>query len=82
MNLRSILLALAVALTAAPALASDCPNLMATVDAALAESPGLDEDMKKEIMQLREEGEKHHAAGDHKKSMESLRQALLLLGKL
>jgi hypothetical protein len=52
------------------------------VDAALAENPKLDEETMKEIKTLREEGEKQHAEGDHKKSVQSLNQALLLLGKL
>ena len=81
MKLRHIVLALSLALPGA-AIASNCPKMMARVDAALAENPKLDEEMMKEIKVLRAEGEKQHAAGDHKKSVQALNQALLLLGKL
>jgi hypothetical protein len=80
-KLRHIVLALSLALPGA-AIASKCPKMMAQVDAALAENPKLDEEMMKEIKVLRAEGEKQHAAGDHKKSVQALNQALLLLGKL
>jgi hypothetical protein len=81
MKLRHVVLALSLALPGA-ALAGSCPKIMAQVDAALAENPKLDEEVMKEIKILREEGEKQHAAGDHKKSVQSFNQALLLLGKL
>ncbi len=81
MKLRHILLALALALPAV-AQAGNCPNMMAEVDAALAENPKLEEDVMKEVKTLREEGEKLHAEGKHDKSVEALTQALLLLGKM
>lgn len=81
MKLRHVVLALSLALPGA-ALASNCPKMMAKVDAALAENPKLDEEMMKEIKILRADGEKKHAEGDHKKSVEALNQALFLLGKM
>jgi len=81
MKLRRVVLAPSLALPGL-ALARNCPNLMAQVDTALAESPDPGEEMMKEIKVLREEGEMQHVAGEHGKSVESLNQALLLLGKL
>ena len=81
MNLRPIVLALSLALAGAVQ-ASDYPAYLAQVDAALAEKPQLDDDVLKEIQELRAEGEKQKAAGKDDKAVEAIVQALLLLGKL
>lgn len=80
MKLSHLVLALSLALPGV-AMAGKCPKLMAEVDAAIAENPKVDEEMMKEIKVLRTDGEKQHAAGDHKKSEVALNQALFLLGK-
>ena len=69
----------------AAAMASNCPNLMAEVDAALAAKPDLDkealvdEESNKNLSELRAEGEAAHKAGEHGESVELLQKALMLI---
>lgn len=79
--MRRTVLALALlgSLAAGPAMASQCPALMAEIDAALAsaELSGAD---KAQVMELRAKGEALHQAGDHAGSVAALMQAKELLG--
>ncbi len=77
---KRILAAAAVAmLVASPAYAFHCPKDIKAIDAALKAGKGGAN--KDKIMALRDEGEKLHKAGKHKESVETLAQALKLLGK-
>ena len=73
------LIALLAASFAAPAFASQCPALMAEVDAAL-ETASLSEADLAKVQELRAAGEAQHAAGDHAASEASLAEAKELLG--
>ena len=74
------LIAFAVALAfATPALASQCPSVMAEVDAAL-QTASLDSAQMDEVNALRASGEEKHNAGDHAGSMEDLTKAKEILG--
>lgn len=64
----------------APALASQCPNLVRQIDEALPTSTLSDED-KAKVTELRNSGEAAHNAGDHAKAETDLNAALTLLGK-
>ena len=79
--IKRIALAAALSLAlAAPAFASQCPQQMAAIDAALANSPQLSEADMAEVKRLRAEGEELHAAGKHAESEEALGQSQKLLG--
>ncbi|MFT5450189.1 MAG: hypothetical protein ACI9DC_005394 [Gammaproteobacteria bacterium] len=80
MTFNHLLLALVLTLPGV-ALAHNCPNLMAEIDAALAADPQLDEATKDEVAQLRSIGEEQHTAGEHEAAEESLSDALTLLDK-
>ena len=73
-------LAIAALVTAglsAPAFAGSCPKDMKAIDAALSKMPN-----KKtpEIASLRARGEAQHKSGDHKGSVKTLHQAMVMLG--
>ncbi len=69
-----------VAAVSAPALAGSCPKLMKKIDAALAASPQVNAEQMTQITELRAEGAAQHKAGSHKDSVDSLNQALAVLG--
>ncbi len=54
---------------------------MGQVDAILATNPDLPQSVLDEVKTLRADGQKQHEGGKHDKSVESLNQALFLLGK-
>ena len=65
------------------ALASSCPLLMGEIDTALEDpvvEQRLSEDQLTQVLELREQGEAAHRAGDHTESVEALRQAKEILG--
>lgn len=62
------------------AFAHNCPNEMKAIDAKLATNPKLSEADAAKVKQLRAEGEKTHAAGDHTASMKALGEAKKILG--
>jgi hypothetical protein len=74
-----IVAATAFALTG-PALAFQCPALMAQIDAAL-ETAELSDADRERVMELRQSGEEAHAAGNHAQSEEDLHAALEILGQ-
>ncbi len=65
---------------AGPALAYHCPVDMKKIDAALAQSPALSPEKLAEVKERRAEGERLHNAGDHRAAVESLGEALKILG--
>ncbi len=80
--MKRFLLAVFLMMFAGSAMAHACPALMAQIDEILegdqVESH-LEADILTEVMQLREDGEAYHEAGDHDRSMEALERALELL---
>lgn len=72
-------LAIIIALAAAPALAHQCPTMMAAIDEALLTADLSGEDEAR-VMELRERGEEEHDAGDHDASEASLGEAMGILG--
>lgn len=79
--MQKLLIALTItgALAAGPALAHQCPALMAQIDEAL---PGaeLPEDELATVVELREQGEAYHDAGEHAASEDALFEAMEMLG--
>lgn len=76
------IVALLLALLAAPAMASHCPTIMSDIDellnddAVVSALDGSDLDRARE---LRAEGEQLHESGSHEKSVETLNEALDIL---
>jgi hypothetical protein len=62
------------------ALASNCPNEMKAIDAALGKTPALSASQMEEVKKLRADGESLHKAGKHAESMAALDKAKKLLG--
>ncbi len=67
------------AFAAGPAVAFQCPQDMAAIDAALATAE-LTDDQRAEVMQLRADGEALHRGGSHQASVDALAQAKAILG--
>jgi hypothetical protein len=59
--------------------ASNCPNEVKAIDAALPKAK-LDAKQQAEVKKLRDEGESLHKAGKHSESMASLNKAKGILG--
>ncbi|CAH2398873.1 hypothetical protein [Mesorhizobium ventifaucium] len=77
--LRSISLAVFLAVVPATAFANSCPTIMAEIDAALPTATIAEAD-KTKVKELRAQGEKLHAAGDHAGSEAALNQAKSMIG--
>ncbi|MDH3742526.1 MAG: hypothetical protein OER56_13110 [Hyphomicrobiales bacterium] len=60
--------------------AGQCPGLIQKVDEALSASQLAEAD-KAKVMELRNQGEAQHAAGQHAESVASLNEALQALGQ-
>lgn len=71
--------AFAVALSTS-AFASQCPELMAKIDAAM-QTASLDDATKAKVQALYDSGKAAHESGDHPKSEADLGEALKLLGQ-
>lgn len=84
MKLQALFLATALVLSPI-AWAHNCPNLMAQIDEILKSKPDLDEEtivdeeLRKSVKQMRQEGEQLHKEGKHTESVEILERALKLL---
>ena len=82
--MKKLLTATAVALMigglGAPAFAMHCPKDMKAIDAAMAKNPDLSADQMTKVKALRAKGEAEHKAGNHKASVESLGEAMKILG--
>lgn len=76
---KTILTATFLAAMAAPAFASQCPALMAEIDAAMATTTA-DDTTKAQVMELYEKGKAEHESGDHAASEATLAEAKALLG--
>lgn len=77
--MKQLLLAAALAFSSQLAFASNCPNEMKAIDAALPKAK-LDAGKMTEVKKLRAEGEAHHKAGKHADSMAALGKAKGILG--
>jgi hypothetical protein len=77
---RKVLIALVLAAgMTSPAFAFQCPADMAQIDAAL-ETAQLTDDQRTRVMELRQQGEDFHAAGQHQQSVDALAEAKSMLG--
>ena len=79
MKIRSIVVAVSLALASSVALANSCPKEMKAIDAALPKAK-LSEAQMSEVKKLRADGETFHKAGKHGDSMEALGKAEKILG--
>ena len=79
MKLRSIIVAMALALASGTAFASSCPKEMKAIDAALPTAK-LSDAQKAEVTKLRADGEQLHKDGKHSESMAALGKAKKMLG--
>jgi hypothetical protein len=71
----------ALALTfSATAFAMHCPLDMKKIDAALANSPDLSAEQLAQVKNLRAEGESFHNSGKHQQSVDTLGEAMQILG--
>lgn len=75
---RSTLMAIAI-LAPVAAFANQCPMLMQDIDAAL-QTTTITEEEKARVMELRQQGEQQHEAGDHAASEQTLAEAKAILG--
>ncbi|WP_428605682.1 hypothetical protein [Sedimenticola sp.] len=80
MKIRYLLSVIAL-LASAPALAFHCPKDIKQIDQALMQEHGLTDEQVSQVRQLRDKGEKLHRSGQHQQSVDTLAQALALLGK-
>ncbi len=64
---------------AVPALANQCPALMAKIDEAM-KTATLDDAAKAQVMELYTKGKAEHEGGDHAASDVSLGEAMKLMG--
>ena len=80
MNVRTFVLATALAVASTTAFAAHCPMDMRKIDTALSSNPKLSADQLAQVKQLREEGEALHKAGKHQESVEALGKAMAILG--
>jgi len=65
----------------APAMAFHCPADVAKIDAALAAMPDISIAEVAEVTKLRNQGEAYHKAGKHQDAVDTLAEALAILGK-
>ena len=79
MKIRSLIAALALALTSGLAFAMHCPMDMKAIDDALAKKPSLSADQLAEVKKYRAEGEALHKSGKHQESVDTLSKAKKIL---
>lgn len=79
MKPRHLIAALAFALSTS-AFAMHCPLDMKKIDAALAQGPSLSAEQLARVKTLRAEGESLHNSGKHQKSVDTLGEAMRILG--
>ncbi len=80
MKLRSIVVALSLALASSGAYAFTCPKHMKAIDDALAKNPKLSEAQMSDVKKYRAEGETLHKTKMHKESEDALGKAEKILG--
>ncbi len=80
MLLRTLGAAVMMVMLATPAFAFHCPKDMAAIDAAMAANPSISDEDKAKVMELRQKGEELHKAGNHQESVDTLAEAMKILG--
>jgi hypothetical protein len=80
MKLRSIAVALSLALASTGAFAFHCPADMKKIDEALAKNPKLSAAQAADVKKFRADGEAFHKAGKHQDSVDTLAKAMGILG--
>jgi hypothetical protein len=78
--MKKLLVTTAFIMLAVPAFASQCPNIMKEIDAALESGTSISQTDLDQVMSLRAEGETQHKSGDHATSVSSLNKAKEILG--
>lgn len=76
---RALAAAALATLIAGPAFAFQCPANLRQIDAALQANTQLSAADKAKVTELRNEGEKLHAAGQHQQSVDKLSEANKIL---
>jgi hypothetical protein len=76
---RALSAAALLAVLATPAFAFQCPANIRQIDAALQTNTQLSAADKAKVTELRNEGEKLHASGQHQQSMDKLAEAKRIL---
>lgn len=79
MKIRSIIVALGLALASSAAFAFHCPKDMKAIDDALAKHPQLTAAEMADVKKYRAEGEAFHKAGKHQESVDTLAKAMKIL---
>jgi len=79
MKIRSIVVAVSLALASSAAFAGSCPKEMKAIDAALPNAK-LSAAQMTDVKKMRADGETLHKAGKHTESMETLGKAKKILG--
>jgi hypothetical protein len=79
MKLRTLVVALGLALASTTAFAGTCPKHMKAIDEALPKAKLTDAQMA-EVKASRVEGEKLHKAGKHQEALDTLGKAEKILG--
>jgi hypothetical protein len=79
MKIRHLIAAIALSI-AGSAFAAHCPMDMKKIDEALAKKPDISAAQLTEVKKLRAEGEAFHKSGKHAESVDSLGQAMKILG--
>ena len=79
MKIRSLVVAVGLALASSTAFAFHCPKDMKAIDAALAKNPKLSEAQMTEVKKYRADGETLHKAGKHQESVDTLAKAMKIL---
>ena len=80
MKIRSIVVAVSLALASGGAFAFQCPKDMKAIDDALSKNPKLSEAQMSDVKKLRADGETLHKAGKHQDSVDTLAKAKKILG--
>lgn len=79
MKIRSMIVAMGLALASSTAFAFHCPADMKKIDAAMAKNPKLSAAQMSEVKKYRAEGEALHKAGKHQASVDTLAKAMKIL---
>ena len=78
--MRTLSAAALLAMLATPAFAFHCPADIAKIDAAMAANPEISDEDKLKVEELRNKGELLHNSGDHQAAVDTLAEALQILG--
>ena len=79
MKIRSLIVAVGLALASTTAFAFHCPKDMKAIDDAVAKNPKLSAAEMADVKKFRAEGETLHKAGKHQESVDTLAKAMKIL---